>query len=95
MTDLLSIEGLTKAYPGVVANDEGDKIELQQADGALAVVRHSDIDQIKPQAVSIMPAGWGEILSEADLLDVVTYLQGLTERSAESETRRQFLGNQR
>jgi putative heme-binding domain-containing protein len=72
---VLTVEG--RAIAGLVLNESADAIEIQQTNGEKVRLQQSDIERITPSTVSIMPAGLEEALSEADLLDVVKYLQSL------------------
>ena len=64
-----------RALTGLLVSESADTIEIQQASGEKVILRQSDIEQITPNTVSIMPAGLDEALTETELLDVVTYLQ--------------------
>ncbi len=72
---VLTVDG--RALTGLLVSESADAIEIQQASGEKVLLRQSDIEQISPSTVSIMPAGLDETLSETELLDVVKYLQSL------------------
>ncbi|QDT06617.1 HEAT repeat protein [Rubripirellula lacrimiformis] len=69
---VLTVDG--RAFVGVVVEDAGGAIQLQQANGKMESIAADDIDQIAASAVSIMPAGLDEALTEAELVDIVTFL---------------------
>ncbi|MFK8111184.1 MAG: PVC-type heme-binding CxxCH protein [Rubripirellula sp.] len=70
---VLTVDG--RALTGLVVKETATEVHLQQANGDLVTLKHSDIEQIEPSSVSIMPAGLEEALSEQELIDVVRYLQ--------------------
>ncbi|MCA9182733.1 MAG: c-type cytochrome, partial [Planctomycetales bacterium] len=72
---IMTVDG--RVLSGIIVGETQAAIELQQASGEKLKLPRKDIEQIAPSEVSIMPAGLEEVLSEADLLDVVTYLQSL------------------
>jgi putative heme-binding domain-containing protein len=66
-----------RALTGLVVAESASEMQLQLANGERVQLQQSDIEQITPSTVSIMPAGLEEALTEQELLDVVSYLQGL------------------
>lgn len=66
-----------QAITGLVVRESADTIEVQQANGEVLNMKHDDIELIAPSTLSIMPAGLDETLTEAQLIDVVAYLQSL------------------
>ncbi len=70
---VLTVDG--RAMVGLIVSETSDSIELQQPSGEREKLNQEDIEQIIPSAVSIMPAGLDEALSEQELLDVVQFLQ--------------------
>ncbi|MCA9133373.1 MAG: HEAT repeat domain-containing protein [Planctomycetales bacterium] len=72
---ILTADG--RVLNGLIASETQQTLELQQANGEKMVLHREDIEQIVPSSVSIMPAGLDEALTEAELLDVVAYLQSL------------------
>jgi putative heme-binding domain-containing protein len=75
---LLTTEGQT--LTGLVIRDTGDEILVQQQIGEPVRVLRKDIETMLPSTVSIMPNGLEKSLTEAELADVVAYLQGLKAR---------------
>ncbi len=72
---LLTVDG--RVMTGLVVSESMDTIEMQQPSGQKVLLEQTEIERFTPSAVSIMPAGLDEALSETQLLDVVTYLQSL------------------
>lgn len=72
---VLTVDG--RAMTGLLVGESSGTIEIQQASGEKVLLRQDDIEQIETSAVSIMPAGLDEALTETELLDVVKYLQSL------------------
>ncbi len=78
--DYESYKVLTKdgrVMAGIVVSETNDVVVIQQSSGEKVELRQSDIEELSPNTVSIMPAGLEQSLSEQELLDVVSYLQGL------------------
>ena len=72
---ILTVNG--QALSGIVVRESIDSLDLQQANGKRVSLNRADIDIMKPNSVSIMPAGLDGVLQEDELLDVVKYLQTL------------------
>ena len=70
---VLTVDG--RALTGLLVSESADAIEIQQASGEKVLLQHDDIERLEPNAVSIMPSGLDEALTETELLDVVMYLQ--------------------
>ena len=66
-----------RVVTGLLVKETANAIEIQQANGEISKIVNDDIEQISPSAVSTMPAGLDEALTEQQLLDVVRYLQTL------------------
>jgi putative heme-binding domain-containing protein len=62
-------------YNGVVRKDSPDEIVLATGPGAEVRVSRSDIADVRPGTVSVMPAGLDQILSSQELADLVTFLK--------------------
>ncbi|MBX3442394.1 MAG: HEAT repeat domain-containing protein [Planctomyces sp.] len=62
---------------GVLRDESATHIELaKNAQDTLRIDR-ADIEELRPGAVSIMPSGFGQQLTEQDLLDLVVFLKSL------------------
>lgn len=72
---ILTVNG--KALTGVVVAEDVNALQLQQASGDRTTIPLDDIEMMKPSSVSIMPAGLDGVLTESELIDVVSYLQSL------------------
>lgn len=66
-----------RAFTGIAMNETSRQFDLQQTNGKIIKLQHSDIETMIPSAISIMPSGLDDALKEQDLLDVVAYLAGL------------------
>lgn len=79
---ILTLDG--RILTGLLVSQNADALLLQQASGEKVTILREEIEQITPSAVSIMPAGLDDALSESELADVVVYLQSLRQESHES-----------
>jgi putative heme-binding domain-containing protein len=69
---------LTKAnddYSGVLKKDAADEIVLATGPNAEVHVARSDITEMRPGTLSVMPAGLDQQLSKQELADLVTFLK--------------------
>ncbi len=73
--NLLTSEGQT--LTGLIVRDTGDEIFVQQQLGEPVRIARKDIESLVPSTVSLMPNGLDQALTEAELADVVAYLQSL------------------
>ncbi len=64
-----------KVVNGLIRNETAEEITLATGPNKEERVKKSDIDEMKPSTVSIMPAGLDKQLSQQDLLDLVTFLK--------------------
>ena len=62
-------------YNGVLRQDTPDQIVLATGPGAEVRVARSDITEILPSTVSIMPGGLEEVLGRQDLADLIAFLK--------------------
>jgi putative heme-binding domain-containing protein len=72
---LLTAEGQT--LTGLIVRDTGDEVFVQQQLGEPVRIARKDIEELLPSTVSLMPNGLDQALTEAELADVVAYLQSL------------------
>lgn len=72
---VLTVDG--RVLVGLMAGESVDSIQLQPASGELIHLNRDEIEQIIASPVSTMPIGLDAAVSDAGLLDVVTYLQSL------------------
>jgi putative heme-binding domain-containing protein len=62
---------------GVVKDETGTEIVLVKSATESLRIPKDEIEQIGPSSVSIMPAGFGQQLSQQDLADLVVFLKSL------------------
>jgi putative heme-binding domain-containing protein len=60
-----------------MARQTGDAIVLRDSSGSETRLRKDDIDEMNRQAMSMMPAGMGQVLTREELRDLMSYLQSL------------------
>lgn len=72
---LVTTEGRT--YSGLVIKDTASEMTIQQTTGEPVTVRRSDVDELVPATVSIMPKGLDEALSSQQIADLIAWLQTL------------------
>ena len=64
------------AAVGIVTNQSADTLTLTSAAGSLpATIPRSEIKAVTPVPISLMPQGYGQILTPAELADIISYLQ--------------------
>jgi putative heme-binding domain-containing protein len=63
-------------YSGVVKKDTPDEIVLATGPNTEARLARTDIAEMRPGTVSVMPAGLDEQLSHQELADLVAFLKG-------------------
>jgi len=62
---------------GILVSQTDDAIELKTAEAIVHKLPRGDIDQLKKQTISIMPADIQKLLKAEDLVDIVEYLTTL------------------
>ncbi|MCI0360030.1 MAG: c-type cytochrome [Planctomycetaceae bacterium] len=62
---------------GVLVSQTDEAIELKTAEAIVHKLARDDIDQMKKQAISLMPADIQKLLKAQDLVDIVEYLTTL------------------
>lgn len=62
-------------HSGVVQNDTAGTVVLATGAGADVRLARGDIEDMQPGAVSVMPAGYGDLLSREELADLVAFLK--------------------
>ena len=72
---LVTLNG--RSYSGLVISDTADSITVQQNMGDPVTVSRSDIDELVPSTVSMMPKGLEEALTPQQIADLVAWLQTL------------------
>lgn len=72
---LVTLDG--RVLSGVLARETEQAVYLQSATGPPVEILRSEIEQMLPSAVSMMPSGMDEALTENELADVIAYLKTL------------------
>jgi putative heme-binding domain-containing protein len=62
-------------YNGLVKQETADQIELVTGPDRTERIPRSDIEEIRPSKISVMPAGLDKLLSRQELADLVEFLQ--------------------
>lgn len=60
---------------GIVAAETSSSVTLKQPEGKTITVLRSDIEQLKPNGVSLMPVGFEKQLSVAQMADVISFIK--------------------
>jgi putative heme-binding domain-containing protein len=63
-------------YSGVLRKDAADEIVLATGANTEARIARSDINEMRPSQVSVMPGGLDEQLTKQELADLVAFLKG-------------------
>jgi putative heme-binding domain-containing protein len=69
---------LTKSgqqHNGVIRKDAADEIVLATGINLEVRIAREDIDEMRPSQVSVMPAGYGELLTRQELADLMAFLK--------------------
>jgi putative heme-binding domain-containing protein len=64
-------------YTGVIARETSDSVYLKTAQREEVRIPRSEIEQVVPSKVSIMPQGFDKLLTVEELRDVLAFLQTL------------------
>jgi putative heme-binding domain-containing protein len=67
-----------RTFNGVVRNDTSDEIRLATGPNQEARIARSEIEEIHPSTVSVMPAGLDKQLTTQELADLVAFLKNPT-----------------
>ena len=76
----LVLTGDGDVVTGLLVSETDDAITLRTVDAANKTIARDDIDALKKQDTSLMPAGLQKILSTQELVDVVDYMQTLRKK---------------
>ena len=68
---------------GVLVSQTDDAIELKTAEAIVHKLPREEIDQLKKQTISLMPADIQKLLRAQDLVDIVEYLMTLKKEGSE------------
>ena len=75
---VLTIDG--DVITGLMVSETDDELTLRTVDARNRTIARDDIDVMKKQDTSLMPAGLQKILSTQELVDVVDYMQTLRKK---------------
>jgi cytochrome c oxidase cbb3-type subunit III len=78
-----------RVWDGVVRNEDNFSLQLQSSDGAFHLLQKSEAAAVKPSSRPLMPEDYGQLLSAAELDDIVGYLisvaRSATQRAAQKQ----------
>ncbi|MCA9059135.1 MAG: HEAT repeat domain-containing protein, partial [Planctomycetaceae bacterium] len=60
---------------GLIIQETGSEITLQQRSGEAITIRRTEIDELVPATISIMPSGFDDQLTAQQIVDLVAWLQ--------------------
>ncbi len=60
---------------GIVASETSSSVTLKQPEGKTLTVLRSEIEQLKPNGVSLMPVGFEKQLTVAQMADVISFIK--------------------
>jgi putative membrane-bound dehydrogenase-like protein len=66
-----------RVITGLPVEDTPDRLVLKTADGQRIAVRPADVEERKSSDVSLMPEGLAETMTDAELIDLLTFLSTL------------------
>ncbi|HSG70352.1 MAG TPA: dehydrogenase, partial [Planctomycetaceae bacterium] len=75
---IVTDEGTTVS--GVMVSETPEEVTLKGADAIPRTVKKSSIEEMVPQKISLMPADLQKVMTQQDLLDVVSYMQTLRKK---------------
>jgi putative heme-binding domain-containing protein len=70
------------AVTGILTSDAADSVSLKDADAIVRTIPRDEIDEMKKQEISLMPADLQKAMSIQELIDVVEYLTTLRQAQA-------------
>ena len=60
---------------GIVSSETSSSVTMKQPEGKTITVLRSEIDQLKPNGVSLMPVGFEKQLTVAQMADVISFIK--------------------
>ena len=60
---------------GIISSETSSSVTMKQPEGKIITVLRSDIEQLKPNGVSLMPVGFEKQLSVAQMADVISFIK--------------------
>jgi putative heme-binding domain-containing protein len=64
-----------KVVNGIVRKDNADEVVLATAANTDVRLTRDDIDDMRPSLVSVMPAGFDNVLTRQELADLIAFLK--------------------
>ena len=64
-----------KVSTGIISSETSSSVTMKQPEGKVITVLRSEIEQLKPNGVSLMPVGFEKQLSVAQLADVISFIK--------------------
>ena len=64
-----------KVSTGIISSETSSSVTMKQPEGKTITVLRTDIEQLKPNGVSLMPVGFEKQLSVAQLADVISFIK--------------------
>ena len=65
---------------GIKVSDTGDAVVLRGADAITRTLKKSEIEELKKQSISLMPADLQKTMTAEELIDVIEYVQTLKKK---------------
>ena len=74
---------------GVVRNEDNFSLQLQSVDGAFHFIQKPEVAAVKPSGQPLMPEDYGQMLSPAQLDDIVGYLMSVARSFGDKTAKKQ------
>lgn len=69
------VETSGKVSTGIISSETSSSVTLKQPEGKTITILRSDIEELKPNGMSLMPVGFEKQLTVAQLADVISYIK--------------------
>ncbi len=73
---VLVVTAAGTSYNGLIKRESTDEIELAIGADRFVRIPRTEIEEIRPSKISLMPAGFDKLLSPQELADLLAFLQG-------------------
>lgn len=73
-----------RIHTGMIRGESASSIELKQAEGQIRTLLRRNLQEIRNTGLSLMPEGFDQVLTPADMRDLLTFLT-VEERSSEGQ----------
>ena len=64
-----------KVSTGIISSETSSSVTMKQPEGKTITVLRSEIEELKPNGVSLMPVGFEKQLTVAQLADVISFIK--------------------